>query len=117
MTTGQCGEQRAAEFLQRHGYVILARNYRWKHGEIDIICADVRYLVFAEVKTRSGEQWGAPREAVTAHKRERLVQTAQRWLLQYPTTKQPRFDVIEALVNQQRGTCRIRHIPNAFEVN
>ena len=48
MTTGQRGEQRAAEFLQRHGYVILARNYRWKHGEIDIICADVRYLVFAE---------------------------------------------------------------------
>ena len=109
--------QRVAEFLQRHGYVILARNYRWKHGEIDIICADARYLVFAEVKTRSGEQWGAPREAVTARKRERLVQTAQRWLLQYPTTKQPRFDVIEVVVCQQRGTCRIRHIPNAFEVN
>ena len=54
MTTGQRGEQRAAEFLQRHGYVILARNYRWKHGEIDIICADVRYLVFAGVLALAG---------------------------------------------------------------
>lgn len=50
MTTGQRGEQRAAEFLQRHGYVILARNYRWKHGEIDIICADARYLVLRKSK-------------------------------------------------------------------
>lgn len=117
MTTGQRGEQRAAEFLQRHGYTVLARNYRWKHGEIDIICEDAQYLVFAEVKTRSSEAWGAPREAVTAQKRDRLIQTAQRWLLQHPTTKQPRFDVIEVLVHQQRGTCRIRHVPDAFEVN
>lgn len=63
------------------------------------------YLVFAEVKTRSGEQWGAPREAVTARKRERLVQTAQRWLQQHPTALQPRFDVIEIIVCRQRGTC------------
>lgn len=117
MTTGQRGEQRAAEFLQRHGYTILARNYRWKHGELDIVCEDAQYLIFVEVKTRSSEAWGAPREAVTAHKRERLIETAQCWLLQHPTTKQPRFDVIEVLVNQQRGTCRIRHVPHAFEVN
>jgi len=84
---------------------------------MDIICEDAQYLIFVEVKTRSSEAWGAPREAVTARKRERLIQTAQCWMLQHPTTKQPRFDIIEVLVNQQRGTCRIRHVPHAFEVN
>ncbi|MDD6611155.1 MAG: YraN family protein [Clostridiales bacterium] len=116
MTTGERGEQRAAEYLQRKGFRILDRNYRTRCGEIDIICADDRYLVFAEVKTRSSTVFGMPCEAVTSVKQRKLVLAAQQWLYNHPTELQPRFDVVEILVSPDRSTCRIRHIPDAFEV-
>ena len=115
MTTGQRGEQRAAEFLERHGYVVLARNYRTRYGEIDLICAGAGCIAFVEVKTRSSTKFGAPREAVTLSKQHRMILAAQKWLLEHPTALQPRFDVVEVLVSGD--LCRINHIPNAFEVS
>ena len=116
MTTGERGELRAAEYLQKKGFCILERNYRTRRGEIDIICADDRYLVFVEVKTRSSTSFGMPCEAVTSVKQRKLVLAAQQWLYNHPTELQPRFDVVEILVSPDRSTCRIRHIPDAFEV-
>lgn len=116
MTTGERGEQHAAEYLQRKGFRILSRNYRTQRGEIDIICCDKAYLVFVEVKTRSNTKFGMPREAVTVSKQRKLLLAAQQWLLEHPTKLQPRFDVIEILVSADLTTCRIHHISNAFEV-
>lgn len=116
MTTGERGERRAEEFLQRKGYRILSRNYHTRYGEIDLICADTNYIAFIEVKTRSNIKFGMPREAVNAAKQRRIIQSAQWWLIQHPTILQPRFDVIEVLVSPDFKTCRIHHIPNAFEV-
>lgn len=116
MTIGERGELRAAEYLQNKGFYILERNYRTRRGEIDLICADDRYLVFVEVKTRSSTSFGMPCEAVTSVKQRKLVLAAQQWLYNHPTELQPRFDVVEILVSPDRSTCRIRHIPDAFEV-
>ena len=116
MTIGDRGELRAAEYLQNKGFYILERNYRTRRGEIDLICADDRYLVFVEVKTRSSTSFGMPCEAVTSVKQRKLVLAAQQWLYNHPTELQPRFDVVEILVSPDRSTCRIRHIPDAFEV-
>lgn len=116
MTVGERGERHAAAFLHRKGYEIVARNYHTQYGEIDLICADAQYVVFVEVKTRSSTKFGAPREAVTTSKQRKIILSAEQWLLQYPTELQPRFDVVEVLVSPDYTTCRIHHIPDAFEV-
>ena len=116
MTIGDRGELRAAEYLQNKGFYILERNYRTRRGEIDLICADDRYLVFVEVKTRSSTSFGMPCEAVTYGKQQKLILTARQWLQEHPTELQPRFDVVEILVSPNHTTCRMHHIPNAFEV-
>ena len=112
MTIGERGELRAAEYLQNKGFYILERNYRTRRGEIDLICADDRYLVFVEVKTRKDESFAAAREFVTPAKQERVRKTAMLWLQQNDVDLQPRFDVIEIVGQGRRQT--IRHMENAF---
>jgi putative endonuclease len=77
---GRDGEQAAAEYLERSGLRILARNWRCSEGEIDIVAAERRVLVVCEVKTRSGTRYGTPLEAISQAKRRRLRRLAIRWL-------------------------------------
>lgn len=115
MTNGQYGEQLAARYAQQRGWHVLARNFRIRNGEIDLICTDAHNLMFIEVKTRSSSRFGAPREAVTLTKQRHLIHTARHWLMRHPTTLQPRFDVIEVYLHPD-GSFRIVHLPHAFEV-
>jgi putative endonuclease len=77
---GRDGEQAAAEYLERSGLRILARNWRCSEGEIDIVAAERRVLVVCEVKTRSGTRYGTPLESISRAKRRRLRRLAVRWL-------------------------------------
>ena len=77
---GRDGEQAAAEYLQRSGPRILARNWRCSEGEIDIVAAERRVLVVCEVKTRSGTRYGTPLESISRAKQRRLRRLAVRWL-------------------------------------
>lgn len=77
---GQHGEQLAADYLADSGLLILARNWRCKDGEIDIVAAERRVLVVCEVKTRAGLGFGTPLEAVTRQKASRLRRLAVRWV-------------------------------------
>jgi putative endonuclease len=77
---GQQGEQLAARFLAEAGLLILDRNWRCKHGEIDIVALDGRTLVICEVKTRSGLRFGSPIEAITRQKAWRLRKLAVLWV-------------------------------------
>ena len=79
---GALGEQLAAEHLTNLGLHVLARNWRCRYGELDLIAADpaARAVVFVEVKTRTGDQFGGPAEAVTAAKVRRLRRLAGMWL-------------------------------------
>jgi putative endonuclease len=77
---GQLGEELAAQYLQRHGYLILERNYRCAHGEVDIIARDQQRLAFVEVRARRGTAFGTPEESVTLRKQERLAAVARNYL-------------------------------------
>lgn len=105
------------EFLQESGYEIVARTYRSRYGEIDLIARDASYLVFVEVKTRKSAHFSEAREAVSRWKIQKLRQTAEMYLVEHETALQPRFDVIEIYAPQGTGTERpeILHLEDAFQ--
>ena len=114
---GAWGEQLAVEYLRKHRYEILACNYRCRVGELDIIAQNKKYLVFAEVKLRKSDHYAQAREFVTAAKQDRLRTTASVWLQNNPTSRQPRFDVIEvyAPLGMDTPNPKIIHLEDAFE--
>lgn len=69
---GRQGEQAAADFLVEQGMRVVARNWRCRHGEVDLVCIEGETLVFCEVKTRRGEAHGGPLAAITPEKAARL---------------------------------------------
>lgn len=77
---GARGEQVAVEYLVRHGCVVLARNWRCRLGEIDVVVREGGAIVVCEVKTRSGDGYGTPLDAVTPAKAARLRRLAREWL-------------------------------------
>lgn len=113
---GPDGEQRAALFLQKLGYRIIARGHRQKLGEIDLIALDNGVMVFVEVKTWRSGDGGDPSEAVDTRKQERLTRAAliylkRRNLLEHPA----RFDVVSIVWPSPEAEPKIRHFINAFE--
>ncbi len=77
---GDIGENFAADLLANSGYKVIERNYRTKAGEIDIIAIKDGILHFVEVKTRNGDRYGYPSEAVTAAKQLRIKRAAEQYL-------------------------------------
>jgi putative endonuclease len=77
---GDSGERLAAMFLEERGYKIIARNFRIRGGEIDLIAEDADGLAFVEVKTRRGDTSGAPEESLTPRKRQHLMTASQEFL-------------------------------------
>ncbi|MGO8764803.1 MAG: YraN family protein [Limisphaerales bacterium] len=114
---GVLGEQAAKKFLRKQGLKFLTANFRSSRGEMDLIMRDGDCLVFAEVKTRSSEEWTRPAAAVNAERRRRLSRCALDYLrlLKNPPVK-IRFDIVEVLLAE--GKVReIRHLPNTFEMS
>lgn len=77
---GRTGERLAAEKLISCGYQILERNFRCRYGEIDLVAEDGQDLVFVEVKTRRGDAYGRPEEAVTLRKQRKILEVASYYL-------------------------------------
>ncbi len=97
---GRRGEDVAVGVLERAGLVVLARNWRCAEGELDIVATDRdATVVFCEVKTRSGDGYGTPFEAVTQAKRRKLRRLGVLWMSANPIKGFPvmRFDVIGVL--------------------
>ena len=93
--TGAVYEQKAAEYLKKTGCRILEMNYRCRMGEIDIVARDGNYVVFCEVKYRSGSRAGSPLEAVDFKKQQVIFRCAQFYLAEHHMQDVPcRFDVI-----------------------
>ncbi|MGO9584057.1 MAG: YraN family protein [Acidimicrobiales bacterium] len=91
---GRLGEDAAGAWYLAQGYDVVRRNWSCRSGEIDLICRRGRVLVICEVKTRSGDGFGSPFEAVTSAKRRRLRRLATLYLLEAaPDTTMVRFDV------------------------
>ena len=92
---GRAGEDLACSLLEENGLRVLERNVRFRDGEIDLIALDGATLVFVEVKWRRNDARGAPAEAVTPKKRERVIRAARRWLAENPgRAAAVRFDVV-----------------------
>jgi putative endonuclease len=107
---GREGEQAAAEYLERSGMRILARNWRCSVGEIDIVAAERRVLVICEVKTRSGARYGTPLEAITRAKLRRLRRLAAAWLQANGVLfEEIRIDVV-GLTREPSGGFAIEHV-------
>jgi putative endonuclease len=106
---GARAERRAEEFLVGRGLSILARNFRTRFGEIDLVARDGETVVFVEVRFRAGTAFGTPQETVTPAKRRRIIRAA----LAYAQSRAPdaplRFDVVAI---SPRG---LEHIPGAFD--
>lgn len=113
MAVGDQGEAAAARYLEKKGYRILARKYRTRIGEIDIIAAHNAAIVFIEVKTRKNNRYGTPASAVTYHKQRKLIKTALYYLLATRSEQAAiRFDVLEVMLSDT--DIRYNHIENAF---
>jgi putative endonuclease len=92
---GVSGEDLAAAWYQSRGYTLVARNWRTRDGELDLIVARSRDLVICEVKTRTSGAFGAPAEAVSGAKQARIRRLAASWLRTRsgPAPRSVRFDV------------------------
>lgn len=118
---GRYGEQVAADHLQAIGHVVLARNWRCREGELDIVARDGSQLVIVEVKTRSTLYFGSPAAAVDRAKSARIRQLALRWMLaERERTGAPshwssvRFDVVSVLRTGTPDGPRVEHLKGAF---
>ncbi|UXA19817.1 YraN family protein [Mycobacterium sp. SMC-4] len=100
---GAWGEQLAVDYLQRIGLSVLQRNWRCRYGELDIIAAELNTVVFVEVKTRAGDQFGGAVTAVTPAKLRRLRRLAGLWLAgQDRSWAHIRIDVIAIQAGRRR---------------
>ena len=111
--TGQDAENQAAQFLAGQGMVLVARNYRCRGGEIDLICRDGKVLVFVEVRLRRNPDFGGAAASITASKRRRLILAARHYLLRHPD-RDCRFDcvLLEAL-----DPAAVEWLPAAFNAD
>ena len=91
---GAVGEERAAAWYLARGFTVLARNWRCRDGELDLVVVGHGVVVFCEVKTRTSDRYGLPAEAVTQRKQQRLRGLAARFLRENPQVATAlRFDV------------------------
>ncbi len=109
-TRGREAETLAAQYLERHGQRVVARNFRVRGGEIDLICRDGATLVFVEVRLRSRGDFGGAAASITAAKRRRIVLAASHYLLGRPPCD-CRFDCV--LLDGQR----LEWLKNAFSAD
>lgn len=114
--TGAHGEEIAAQLLQQKGYRILARNWRSRHGEIDLIATSDEILVVVEVKTRTSSAFGFPEEAVTRAKQRKLIKTGWSYLVAHGISDVPwRIDVVAIEVDDAGRPKRVEHYVNAVD--
>ena len=115
--SGAWGEALAAEYLRKKHYKIVAAGFHSRFGEIDLIAADRKYLVFVEVKLRKTADFAKAMEYVDRRKQDKIRVTAEVFLSHNPTNLQPRFDVIEIYAPEGTATSdpEIRHMEDAFQ--
>ena len=116
LSLGKHGEDLACRELRRRGYAVLARRYRTRWGEIDIVARDGDTLVFIEVKTRRSTGFGGPVAAVNFRKQRRLINMARSYLLGLAGPEPPcRFDVVGVTLTEGERTV-LEVLVNAFGV-
>lgn len=111
-TLGKEGEKLAIDFLLKHGYDILEKNYRYLKSEVDIIAQKKDTIVVVEVKTRSTPEFGNPQDFVKPKQIQSLVKAIDHYVTENDLDVEVRFDII-AIIKNKLGT-RIEHLEDAF---
>jgi putative endonuclease len=110
---GQKGESVAAAYLEENGYIIIDRNYRTPHGEIDLIAAKGEAIAFIEVKTRTSNSLGPPEISITSRKIEHMHNAAEYFIQQHPEMSNDwRIDVITIQLKSHLSTPLVDHFEN-----
>ena len=98
---GNKGENLAAEFFLKKGWEIVARNYRFKRSEIDLIIKKENWIIFVEVKTRSSAAYGEPEEFVTPHKGYNIFEAAEEYIYSTDWHGHIRFDIVSVKLGNE----------------
>jgi putative endonuclease len=109
---GISGERMAVDYLITKGYRILAQNFRYLKGEVDILAQKDNCLAAVEVKTRSTSDFGAPEEFLKPAQIQRIIKTVDYFVTSKNLDVEVRFDIIAIVLSKQ--TPQIEHIKNAF---
>ena len=113
---GAWGEAKAAEYLRKKGYKLVAAGYRCRFGEIDLVARDRRgTLLFVEVKLRGEDSIDLPREFVDGRKQQRLRTAAELYLAQNGIEAPARFDVAEVYTDETGKPRRVEYLEDAFQ--
>ncbi|MCO6495246.1 MAG: YraN family protein [Bacteroidetes bacterium] len=110
--TGQEGEAQALSYLLKKGFVLLHKNWRNSHQEVDLIMSKDDLVIFIEVKTRLSNEFGFPEMAVTPVKQKNLAKAAVAYLEKYAPDKKLRFDIVS--VSRLPNNWEIEHFEDAF---
>lgn len=113
LETGKSGESAAVQYVENLGYRIIVKNWRYKHLEVDIIAMDGPILVFIEVKTRRSALYGAPSEAVSYHKQQKLDRAANLYISYSKHQGDIRFDIVSIYIDPSNHH-QIEYIKDAF---
>ncbi len=112
---GRWGEERAARYLQRRGWTVLARNYRFGRREVDLVVRRRDVVAFVEVKTRGGVGFGRPQDAITALKRREIEAVAAHYLARHGLGDVGvRFDAVAITVLPGGQGVGIEHVEDAW---
>lgn len=111
-TLGTWGESVAAVHLESRGYHIIARNWRCRYGEIDLIAQAGEWVAFVEVKTRRGQGMGTPEEGLTPTKARKLMHLAELYMAEHDLDADWRIDLVAVELDSSGKLVRCEHIPN-----
>lgn len=109
--TGNKGEKLAAEFLQKKGFTVVAKNYRFRRAEIDLIVQRENWLIFVEVKTRTSAAYGEPEDFVGDHKARNVFEAAEEYIYSTNWQGHIRFDIVAVKLG---GEIEIEHFEDAI---
>ncbi|MBS2098189.1 YraN family protein [Carboxylicivirga linearis] len=109
---GKEGEEVASNYLAKHGFQIIDRNWRYNKKELDIIAFDNDNLVVIEVKTRTSDGWEHPKEAITNSKIRFIVEATEAYVIEKDINNEVRFDVVTVMPVD--GEWKVEHIKEAF---
>ena len=113
LETGKLGENIARKYLEQKGCIIIDQNYKNKYAEIDLIAKDRNSLVFVEVKTRIGERFGTPEDAINKDKMQRLIKNARAYMaIKKQNNMNYRIDAVCIVLDQNKEVERIDHHQN-----
>ncbi len=109
--TGNKGEKLAAEFLIEKGFEVVAKNYRFKRAEIDLIVKRENWIIFVEVKTRSSTAYGEPEDFVDDHKAKNVFDAAEEYIYSTDWHGHIRFDIVSVKLGSE---VEIEHFEDAI---